>query len=116
MAEKTEPVAELKPQFSIDDATPTPWTQARRRLAGAGTYWLATVSIWWSRAKVTDETMLHRVADVYMSKYEWPVTVPDGAFCGEGAPTAGPPPYEVAPTTAFGLATDERFSPTRWRF
>jgi nitroimidazol reductase NimA-like FMN-containing flavoprotein (pyridoxamine 5'-phosphate oxidase superfamily) len=70
-------------------------------------------------AKVTDEAMLHRVADVYMSKHEWPVTVRDGAFYGEGAPTAGPPPYEVyevAPTTAFGLATDESFSPTRWRF
>ena len=53
------------------------------------------------------------------------VTVRDGAFHdgafhdAEGAPTAGPPPYdvyEVIPTTAFGFGTDESFSPTRWRF
>ena len=70
-------------------------------------------------AKVSDETRLHRVAEVYMSKYGWPVTVRDGAFYGDGAPTAGPPPYEVyeiTPTTAFGFPTDETFTATRWRF
>jgi hypothetical protein len=37
----------------------------------------------------------------------------------DGAPTAGPPPYqvyEVTPTTAFAFGKDESFSPTRWRF
>jgi hypothetical protein len=40
-------------------------------------------------------------------EYWWQVTVRDGAFYADGAPTAGPPPYElyeVIPTTAFGFA------------
>ena len=70
-------------------------------------------------AKVSKEARLHRVAEVYMTKYEWPVTVRDGAFYADGAPTAGPPPYEVyevIPTTAFGFPWDETLNPTRWRF
>lgn len=70
-------------------------------------------------AKVSEEARLHRVAEVYMNKYGWPVTVRDGAFYADGAPTAGPPPYEVyevIPTTAFGFPWDETFNPTRWRF
>ncbi len=42
MPEK-EPVAELQGQFSSDDAAPTPWAQARERLATAKVYWLSTV-------------------------------------------------------------------------
>jgi general stress protein 26 len=42
MAEK-EPVAELEPQFSSDDASLTPWAEARERLATAEVYWLSTV-------------------------------------------------------------------------
>ncbi len=42
MAEK-ERVAELEPQFSSDDASLTPWTEARERLATAKVYWLSTV-------------------------------------------------------------------------
>src|SRR5918998_116811 len=42
MAE-TEPVAELERQFSSDDATATPWAEARERLAAAKVYWLSTV-------------------------------------------------------------------------
>jgi Pyridoxamine 5'-phosphate oxidase len=70
-------------------------------------------------AKVTGEARLHRVAEVYLSKYGWPVTVREGAFYGDGAPTAGPPPYEVSeviPTTAFAFPWDETYIPTRWRF
>jgi hypothetical protein len=71
-------------------------------------------------AKVRDADRLQRVADAYASTYEWHVTVRDGAFHDtEGAPTAGPPPYdvyEVTPTTAFGFGTDESLSPTRWDF
>lgn len=79
--------------------------------------------------KVHDTTKLHRVADAYAAKYGWEVTVRDGGFYGESAPTAGPPPYailEVVPTIAFGFPgiaeTDEHgrrersLSPTRWRF
>ena len=42
MADK-EPVAKLEPQFSSDDAIPTPWTQACERLEEAEVYWLSTV-------------------------------------------------------------------------
>ena len=71
-------------------------------------------------AKIRDADRLRRVADAYASTYDWHVTVRDAAFHdAEGAPTAGPPPYdvyEVIPTTAYGFGTDESLSPTRWRF
>ena len=70
-------------------------------------------------ARVDDEARLRGVADAYASKYGWRVTVRDSAFYGEGAPTAGPPPYGVyaiAPSVAFGFGTDETFGATRWRF
>jgi nitroimidazol reductase NimA-like FMN-containing flavoprotein (pyridoxamine 5'-phosphate oxidase superfamily) len=71
-------------------------------------------------AKVRDAELLQRVADAFASTYDWHVTVRDGAFHDTGgAPTAGPPPYdvyEVIPTTAFGFGLDESFSSTRWRF
>lgn len=72
--------------------------------------------------RVTDESVLQRVAAAYDAKYGWRVTVRDGAFHdAEGAPTAGPPPYEVyaiAPVTAYAFGTsDETVSAgTRWRF
>jgi hypothetical protein len=65
---------------------------------------------------------LERVAGAYMSKYGWNVTVRDGAFQDtEGAPTAGPPPYDVyviTPTTifAFGTNDDTMNLSTRWEF
>jgi Pyridoxamine 5'-phosphate oxidase len=68
---------------------------------------------------VRDEATLRRLAEAYASKYQWQVTVRDGALWGEGAPTAGPPPYHVyviTPTAAFGFGTDETFGATRWRF
>lgn len=37
MAEK-EPVAGLEPQFSSDNAIPTPWAEARERLEKAEVY------------------------------------------------------------------------------
>jgi hypothetical protein len=70
-------------------------------------------------ARITDDAKLRRVAEVYAAKYQWQVTVRDGAFYADGAPTAGPPPYdvyEVTPTTAFGFGTDESFNARRWRF
>jgi nitroimidazol reductase NimA-like FMN-containing flavoprotein (pyridoxamine 5'-phosphate oxidase superfamily) len=70
--------------------------------------------------KVRDEAELQRVADRYASKYGWRVTVRDGAYFADyGAPSAGPPPYElykVQPATVFGLGTDEPYGATRWRF
>jgi nitroimidazol reductase NimA-like FMN-containing flavoprotein (pyridoxamine 5'-phosphate oxidase superfamily) len=38
-----EPVVELQPQFSSEDATPTAWAKAREHLEKAEVYWLATV-------------------------------------------------------------------------
>lgn len=72
-----------------------------------------------SARKVRDETRLRRVAGVYETKYRWHVAVRDGAFFGDGAPTAGPPPYDVyelIPTIIFGFGTDGTLSSTRWRF
>jgi nitroimidazol reductase NimA-like FMN-containing flavoprotein (pyridoxamine 5'-phosphate oxidase superfamily) len=37
------PVAHLGKEFSSPDATPTPWEEARERLANAEVYWLSTV-------------------------------------------------------------------------
>ncbi len=71
-------------------------------------------------SKLTDERRLARVAEAYDGKYGWRVTVRDGALHdAEGAPTAGPPPYDVyavAARTAYGFGTDGTFAPTRWRF
>lgn len=72
--------------------------------------------------KVSDDDELRRVGEAYVAKYEWPVTVRDGAFDAPyGAPTAGPPPYEVyrvTPRAAFAFGTTEELAPrsTRWRF
>jgi hypothetical protein len=69
--------------------------------------------------RISDLARLRRVAEVYLSKYGWQVTVRDGAFYGDGAPTAGPPPYEVyevTPTTVFSFGTDESYGANRWHF
>ena len=70
-------------------------------------------------ARVRDEARLRRVAGEYASKYGWQVDVHDGALHADGAPTAGPPPYEVyevTPRQVFGLGTDESVGAARWRF
>ena len=71
-------------------------------------------------AKVRDEARLQHVAERYASKYGWHLRVRGGAYLADyGAPSAGPPPYElyeVRPVTVFGLGTEEPFGATRWRF
>jgi len=73
-------------------------------------------------ARIDDDASLQRAADLYREKYEWPVTIRDGAFDAPyGAPTAGPPPYglfRLSPTVVFGFGTDDEHAPrtTRWRF
>jgi nitroimidazol reductase NimA-like FMN-containing flavoprotein (pyridoxamine 5'-phosphate oxidase superfamily) len=153
--------------------TPLPWSEARRRLAEAEVYWLATtapegrphvrpvLAVWVDESlhttsspgarkarnlaandrcsfsisadhvdvvlegvatKIADGARLQQVAEAYSSKYGWPATVEDGAFVAPyGAPTAGPPPYEVyeiTPTVAYGFGTDDDHAPrsTRWSF
>jgi nitroimidazol reductase NimA-like FMN-containing flavoprotein (pyridoxamine 5'-phosphate oxidase superfamily) len=69
--------------------------------------------------RVHDEESLGRIADAYASKYEWPVEVRDGAFFADGAPTAGPPPYEIFKVIAekiFGFSVDGSVSAMRWSF
>jgi hypothetical protein len=140
-----EPTAEAMTGL---DAAPTSWARARELLENMRpTYWLATVRpdgrphvmlasnsscvvaveeepldlvVEGEAVKTRDEATLRRVADAYAAVYDWHVTVRDGAFHDtEGAPTAGPPPYdvyEVTPAIAFGYGTDETLTPTRWRF
>lgn len=70
---------------------------------------------------VRDEPVLQAAAARYLDQYDWPVEIRDGAFHAEGAPTAGPGPFDVyalTPTTAFGYGSTagEDYNPTRWRF
>jgi hypothetical protein len=129
--------------------TPTPWARARAILeAVPATYWLATVrpdgaphvrpvlAVWVdgglffcagentrkARNLVRDSrcvvTVEQEPLDLVLEGRA--VKVRYGALHDtEGAPTAGPPPYDVyeaTPTAAFGFGTDETFVPTRWRF
>ncbi|MGH2617706.1 MAG: pyridoxamine 5'-phosphate oxidase family protein [Thermomicrobiales bacterium] len=63
--------------------------------------------------RVSDETRLQRLADRYAAKYDWHLTVRDGAFHGDGGEALV---YEVAPSKAFGFGKGEPYSQTRWRF
>ena len=70
---------------------------------------------------VTDEARLHRLAELYDTKYGWHNEVQDGAFSGEAGRGLV---YAVAPATAFafgretafGRGRSGSFSQTRWRF
>lgn len=66
--------------------------------------------------RLTDNTLLARVAAAYLAKYgdDWRFEVRAGAFHHVGGP--GPAlVFEIAPTTAFGFVKG-RYSQTRWRF
>ena len=68
--------------------------------------------------RVTDDPTLQRLARRYADQ-GWPASVKDGAFTYDySAPSAGRPPwdlYAIAPTTVFGVLTDEPGGATRWR-
>ena len=170
MANK-DPVAELEPQFSSSDVTPTAWAEARSRLERAEVYWLSTVrpdgrphvtplvAVWLDdalyfctgeserkaknlarnahcvlttgsnaldegldvivegdAARVSDEGLLQRVAELYEAKYgsDWRFAVREGAFHDNDGNVALV--FEVAPTTALGFGRGKSFSQTRWRF
>jgi hypothetical protein len=69
--------------------------------------------------RVQDAPTLDQAAAVYAEKYGWIVTIRDGAFFGDGAPTAGPPPYwlyTLQPTLAFSFAADGTTGAMRWQF
>ncbi|OWY63670.1 hypothetical protein B7486_51765 [cyanobacterium TDX16] len=69
---------------------------------------------------VADEELLQRIADAYVEKYGWPVTVVDGAFDAPfGAPSAGPPPYlphVLTSQRAYAFGTTETWAPRTTRF
>jgi hypothetical protein len=70
-------------------------------------------------ARVTDRPTLEHVASLYREG-GWPAEVEGDAFTAPySAPSAGPPPwqlYRVTFDTAFGVATEEPYGATRWRF
>lgn len=71
--------------------------------------------------KITDDERLKQVAEVYHSKYGWPITVENHAYSVPyGAPAAGKPPYElyqIRMTKAFAMGSSEPpYGATRWRF
>jgi general stress protein 26 len=68
-----------------------------------------------SAVRVTEESRLHILADVWRTKYEgdWDFAVADGAFHHEDGGTALV--FEVAPTKVLAFAKG-RFAQTRYRF
>jgi hypothetical protein len=70
--------------------------------------------------RIEDDADLERIGAAYVDKYRWPVRVRDHAFHAPyGAPTAGPPPYEVfaiRPRRVFAFGTDDALAPRSTRF
>ncbi len=70
-------------------------------------------------ARVTDDALLHRLAQVF-AEGGWAPTVANGAFTHDySAPSAGPPPwyvYEFTPEDAYAVMTKEPGGATRWTF
>jgi hypothetical protein len=73
-----------------------------------------------SVTQIREDPRLQEVADAYATKYSWHPAARDGLLQDtEGAPTAGPPPYnvyEVVPTVAFAFPAETAITPTRWLF
>ena len=69
--------------------------------------------------RVTDAEALEAAAAAYRAA-GWPAEVQDDAFTAPySAPSAGPPPwhlYVLTVHTAFGVATEEPYGASRWRF
>ena len=69
--------------------------------------------------RVTDPETLEQIAAVYRSGH-WPAQVENDAFTAPfSAPSAGPPPwhlYRFEIDTAFGVAGEEPYGASRWRF
>jgi len=65
--------------------------------------------------RVSEPTLLHRVADAYVAKYglEWQFTPRDGLFHHESGDPAQV--YAITPVTGFGFGRGE-FSQTKWQF
>ena len=70
-------------------------------------------------ARTTDAQTLEAVTALYRNG-GWPAEVAGDAITAPfSAPSAGPPPwhlYRVTAHTVFGVATEEPYGATRWRF
>jgi general stress protein 26 len=66
-------------------------------------------------SRVTDDSMLQRLADAWESKYgsDWHFEVGDDAFQFEGGEALV---FEVAPSKILGFGKGGGYSHTRWRF
>jgi Pyridoxamine 5'-phosphate oxidase len=69
--------------------------------------------------RVTDAPTLEAVAALYRA-HGWPAEVEGDALTAPyNAPSTGPGPwhvYRITPDTVFGVATEEPYGATRWRF
>jgi nitroimidazol reductase NimA-like FMN-containing flavoprotein (pyridoxamine 5'-phosphate oxidase superfamily) len=69
--------------------------------------------------KVTDQATLERIVERYV-KLGWPATTNDGLIeAPYSAPSAGPSPwnlYELEPTSAVGVASEDPQGASRWTF
>jgi hypothetical protein len=69
--------------------------------------------------RVTDRSTLQRIVELYV-KLGWPAAAGDGVITAPySAPSAGPSPwnlYEVVPTSAVGVASEEPLGASRWTF
>jgi hypothetical protein len=69
--------------------------------------------------RVSDTPSLERVAALYRAG-GWPADAEGDALTAPySAPSAGPPPWHLfrfSPQTVFGVATEEPWGATRWRF
>lgn len=74
--------------------------------------------------RVTDETLLTRLAAMWLDKLGWPFDVVDGAFREKASEIAGADVdargeahvFGVAPTKILAFGKGEPFSQTRYRF
>jgi hypothetical protein len=69
--------------------------------------------------RATDKGTLERLAGRYRA-VGWPAEVDGDALTAPfSAPSTGPPPwqlYRFVPQTGFGVAAEEPYGATRWRF
>lgn len=76
-----------------------------------------------SAARVTDESLLQRLAELWQAKPDWPFEVVDGTFRDRSSEVAGAEfdgrgvahVFAVAPSKALAFAKGEPFSQTRYR-
>ncbi|MEY2569548.1 MAG: hypothetical protein QOE35_4077 [Actinomycetota bacterium] len=67
-------------------------------------------------ARVTDDAVLHRLAQMWQDKLDWHFDVVDGAFHDPDNPAGSADVFRVAPTKVLAFGKGEPFSQTRYRF